>query len=95
MSNAIKFTRKGQILITGNVTPKVDDPDMLVLTVSVTDEGIGMSEENLARVFNGEMLENNIMSQSLNPYSNGIGLLFCKQVCQSLDGNISAVSVLG
>ena len=53
MSNAIKFTRKGKILIHGKVKPKVDDPSMLVLTVSVVDEGIGISDENLARVFNG------------------------------------------
>lgn len=31
----------------------------------------------------------------LNHYSNGIGLSFCKQVCQSLEGDISATSILG
>ena len=81
MSNAIKFTRKGRILITGRVNPRIDDPTMLALTVSVDDPGIGMSEENLARVFDGVILDNNMKSENLNPYSNGIGLAFCKQVC--------------
>ena len=45
LSNAIKFTRKGEITVSGRVSPKVSDPSLLVLTVSVEDEGIGMSDE--------------------------------------------------
>ena len=57
MNNAIKFTRKGTISITGDVRPLDDDPSQLVLTVKVSDEGIGMSDEEAAKVFDG-MIEN-------------------------------------
>ena len=34
-------------------------------------------------------------SRMMNPYGNGIGLEFCKQVFHSFDGYISVKSVLG
>ena len=92
LSNAIKFTRKGEIMVSGHVQQNVDDPSVLLLTVSVADEGIGMSDEEIARVFDGRKVAK---SSSLNPYSNGIGLPFCKKICQIFDGNISVISVLG
>ena len=58
--------------------PKDDDPSFLVLSVSVTDEGIGMSSEDAAKVLNGLIGARNATNQRLNPYGNGIGLVFCK-----------------
>ena len=81
LSNAIKFTRKGEITVSGKVTPKEGDPSLLVLTVSVEDEGIGMADEEIDRVFEGLKESNNQVNRTLNPYSNGIGLSFCKKVC--------------
>ena len=78
LSNAIKFTRQGKIQIRGTVHPKLDDPSQLILTVSVSDEGIGMSPEDASRVFDGPIENKDPTSRSLNPYSNGIGLAFCK-----------------
>ena len=75
--------------------PKENSHDQVILTVSVEDEGIGMSPEDVARVFNGPLLHLNSERESLNPYGNGIGLSFCKQVCQSVDGDISVESILG
>ena len=95
LTNAIKFTRKGNIIITAEVKPKVDTLDELMLEVSVTDKGIGISDDEATKVFNGFFDTRNLESKRLNPYGNGIGLSFCKQVCQSLDGDISVKSVLG
>ena len=66
-----------------------------MLEVVVADEGIGMSDDEASNVFEGFLVTRNHESKSLNPYGNGIGLSFCKQVCQSLDGDISVKSVLG
>ena len=65
------------------------------MTVAVSDEGIGMKEDEVNRVFDGFLSRRNQLSQSLNPYGNGIGLSFCKEICQNLDGNIHATSTLG
>ena len=54
-----------------------------------------MSQEQLAVLFDGASFMASERSKKLNPYGNGIGLAFCKQVCQIMDGDISAKSQLG
>ena len=46
-------------------------------------------------MFDGFHITHNADSRSLNPYGNGIGLYFCREVCQALDGDIEVESVLG
>ena len=53
LTNAIKFTRQGNIFIEARVRAKEDAGGSLFLEVSVEDEGIGMSVEEVARVFDG------------------------------------------
>ena len=65
------------------------------IKVTVSDTGIGMSPEDAERVFDGFFATRNIDSKSLNPYGNGIGLHFCKEVCQFLGGDIEVESILG
>ena len=66
-----------------------------MLIVTVEDDGIGMKAEDVARVFDGPIQPRDANYEHLNPYGNGIGLAFCKQVCQSLDGDITCESSLG
>ena len=76
------------------VVPKVGSLNDLLLKVRVSDNGIGMSLNDLNKVFIGQDSQT-AESRRLNPYGNGIGLSFCKQVCQSLEGDIVAQSELG
>ena len=54
-----------------------------------------MSPEEANRVFEGSLKTGNAESRKLNPYSNGIGLSICKQICESLEGEISCKTRLG
>ena len=54
-----------------------------------------MTTEEAKMVFEGFTGSLNNESRMMNPYGNGIGLAFCKQVCQSLDGDIQVKSILG
>jgi len=54
-----------------------------------------MSSYEASKVFDGFLKTQNPESKSLNPYGNGIGMSLCKQICQSLDGDICVESVLG
>ena len=53
-----------------------------------------MSEEEVRNIFNGKLDTRNIESRRLNPYGNGIGLSFCKEICQILEGDIKVKSAL-
>ena len=66
-----------------------------MLEVTIKDEGIGMSADEAASVFDGFYQTKNQESKRMNLYGNGIGLSFCKLVCQSLEGDITVVSALG
>ena len=66
-----------------------------MLQVTVADQGIGMSEEEQQRVFEPFTKTINIESQKLNRHGNGVGLSICKQICESLDGDISVKSKEG
>ena len=52
-------------------------------------------EEALTQVFDGFQVQRDPVRRRMNPYGNGIGLRFCRQICQSLDGDISVESVQG
>lgn len=89
MANAIKFTRKGLITVSSKLRTISQDEGILLLEVSVLDEGIGMTAHEQLHVFDGFYETTNADSKALNPNGNGIGLHFCKQVCQSLEGDIT------
>ena len=64
----------------------------MILEVKVTDEGIGISEQDQSRIFDNFFKTRNTESRIMNPYGNGIGLSLCKKICQSLDGDIEVRS---
>ena len=86
MSNAIKYTDLGTISI--NVIKK----DKLAL-ISVTDTGVGISQDNLPHIFEKFYLsENWIKKQS---QSNGLGLYITKLLLELMDGKITVESQEG
>ncbi|HSG43912.1 MAG TPA: ATP-binding protein [Anaerolineales bacterium] len=87
VDNAIKFSPKG-----GNVTIKFDQRDENVF-VSVTDQGIGIKEENMPRIFDrfyhleksGDDLFGGI----------GLGLAITRQVIEQHEGKLDVKSKVG
>jgi len=87
ISNAAKFTTDGQIKLEVTET-MVNKKEHIVFTVS--DNGIGMTEEQIKIVFNEFSQANSTSS----PRSGGIGLglNISKRYCTLLNGKISAIS---
>ena len=81
LTNAVKFTKQGLINISARVTLGGPLSAVMMLVVTVKDNGIGMTSEEAKRVFEGFTGSLNNESRMMNPYGNGIGLAFCKQVC--------------
>ncbi|OHD19766.1 MAG: hypothetical protein A2086_10435 [Spirochaetes bacterium GWD1_27_9] len=80
LSNAIKFTKEyGKIEI--NVNNKIDN-----VTVSIKDNGVGMSSEILNKIFK---IDSNIsMKGTNNEEGTGLGLILCKEFIEKHNGKI-------
>lgn len=84
LSNAIKFTHTGgEIIIDSSL-----DNDFI--TCSVTDNGIGISPENISKLFK---VDSTIRKKGTsNERGTGLGLALCKEFVEKNGGNISVES---
>ncbi len=87
LSNALKFTPRG-----GNVKIIVEKIDDLA-KISVQDSGIGISQENINKLFDiGHKVSR---PGTENEHSSGLGLLLCKDFVQMNNGKIWVESTIG
>lgn len=87
LGNAFKFTEQGGVTISGKLLPE----QQLELTIS--DTGIGMSEETLQELF-AEFTQADA-SISRKYEGSGLGLAICDRLIRLMRGKISARSQLG
>jgi PAS domain S-box-containing protein len=81
LSNAVKFTRKD-----GKTIIKSESLDGDKIEVSVEDNGVGISEKNVKRLFK---IEEKVSSQGTDGESStGLGLLLCKEFIERNGGKI-------
>ncbi len=87
ISNAIKFTyENGEIIISA------DTKDELIL-VTVKDNGIGMKQENIEKLFN---IGSNFSTKGTQKEEGtGLGLILCKEFVERNGGNIFVESEYG
>jgi signal transduction histidine kinase/HPt (histidine-containing phosphotransfer) domain-containing protein len=89
-TNAAKFTRNG--VITLSIASRPLSPDDVELTWSVTDNGIGIAEEDIPNLFKefGVAKHRQIYTEGT-----GLGLAICKGLADALGGSVQAKSRLG
>ena len=87
ISNAIKFTSKGGIV---NIFSEQNTSE---ITISVSDNGIGVSSEILSKLFDNT--QKNSLKGTANEKGTGLGLLLCKKFVEKHGGKIWAESELG
>ncbi|OAB29460.1 Signal transduction histidine kinase [Flavobacterium fryxellicola] len=86
LSNAIKFTEKG------SVTIYIDQTTETTLTISVTDTGIGISEDKQAAIF--EAFQQAEGGTSRKYGGTGLGLSISRELAKLLKGEIKVSSAL-
>lgn len=91
LSNAIKFTENGTITIT--IDYKEHAEDTLVLSLSVSDNGIGMTEKQLKIIFDPFLQADGSISRKYG--GTGLGLSICKKIANLLGGDITVKSTEG
>ena len=84
VSNAIKFTKSGGTI---NITAERTDS---ILTISVSDNGIGITPNNLVKLF--DISEILTTKGTANESGTGLGLLLCKEFVEKHGGKIWAES---
>jgi signal transduction histidine kinase/HAMP domain-containing protein len=93
LSNAVKFTDQGRVelRITSVGTPTAGaDP---LIAFSVTDTGVGISEQSLEVIFGAFQQGDGTTSRRYG--GTGLGLAICRELATQLGGQITAQSVPG
>jgi signal transduction histidine kinase len=88
LSNALKFTPQGSVAIRLKHDKSSDE-----ISISVTDTGIGVAEENQKTIF--EAFEQANSSYARRHGGTGLGLSICRRLAQLLEGRITLASQLG
>ncbi len=91
VSNAIKFTNKGEIKV--NVQILNEDEENVNIEFAVSDTGIGIPEDRIVHIF--ENFQQATSETSRLYGGTGLGLAIAKQLVESQGGTIGAKSQLG
>ena len=91
IDNALKFTDKGEIEVRANAIEA--DDERVVLEFSVRDTGIGMTEEQVDKLFNPFVQADGSTTRKYG--GTGLGLAICKRLVEMMGGRIWLESTWG
>ena len=91
ITNAVKFTEKGQVTVSVSIHAR--DENNVTLKFSVTDTGIGITQEQMNRLFSPF---NQADTSTTRRYGGtGLGLALCKSLVEFMQGKIWCNSEIG
>jgi PAS domain S-box-containing protein len=93
VSNAIKFTDRGQVLVRLSATGKNGSSEMELITLEVEDTGQGVSPVLQTKIF--ERFEQGETRPSRGESGTGLGLSICKSLAGLMGGEIALTSQPG
>jgi len=84
LGNAVKFTAQGGIVISMELKHRL--PDAVVIQTSVEDSGIGMTPEELAKIFSAFTQADSSTTRRYG--GTGLGLTICNKLVELMGGSI-------
>jgi len=90
LSNAIKFTERGKIVISAKVLDV--EIDEVTLQFCVEDTGIGLSQEQMSKIFQTYSQADSSTTRKFG--GTGLGLSICENLCEMMNGKIWVESKL-
>jgi CheY-like chemotaxis protein/HPt (histidine-containing phosphotransfer) domain-containing protein len=91
LGNAIKFTAKGSVSVFFRATALSEN--QLTLDVAVEDTGIGMTPEQIEKLFHAFSQADSSITRKYG--GTGLGLTICKRLCELMGGEIKVNSEAG
>lgn len=91
VSNAIKFTQQGSVVIRVMLDQSI--AHLVTLRISVTDTGIGISDEQKKELFNAFNQTSPNITRKFG--GTGLGLVICKKLVEQMHGTIELESDVG
>jgi signal transduction histidine kinase/DNA-binding response OmpR family regulator len=90
-NNAVKFTESGEIVVRARVQER--DEDGQLVCFSVSDTGIGLTQEQMGRLF--QAFEQADASTTRQHGGTGLGLAISKRLAQLMGGDVGVSSEMG
>ncbi|PRY66036.1 two-component system sensor histidine kinase BarA [Vreelandella songnenensis] len=91
VGNALKFTQTGEVIV--RVMLDTQEGQHVVLRTSVSDTGIGLSDEHQKKLFSAFAQAEPSHSRQFG--GSGLGLTICRQLIERMGGEIEVESELG
>ena len=93
-NNAIKFTEQGEVIVAVSLQEKdTSQPECIWLEFSVQDSGIGISAEQMDKLFQPFIQAEDSITRRYG--GTGLGLSICKRLVELMEGEIGAESIPG
>ena len=93
LSNAIKYTPSGGSVMLNIDELACDEPGYMIVRTSVSDTGIGMSQDYLTKIFDAFTRERNTTKSKIT--GSGLGMSIVKKYVDLLGGTIDVESEFG
>ena len=90
-NNAVKFTERGEIVVKAGV--QEEDESGQLVRFAVSDTGVGLSEEQMGRLF--QAFEQADASTTRQHGGTGLGLVISKKLAQLMGGEVGVSSEVG
>lgn len=93
ISNGVKFTDSGAVLVKARASRNGSAPDMADIEIAVKDTGVGMKPEDSARIFDAfEQVDNSITRRHGGA---GLGLAVSRGIVDAMGGSLTVESSPG
>lgn len=90
VSNAIKFTNQGSVLLVARIDRSAREPEMVL---EVRDTGIGIPDDKLKTIFKPFVQADETVTRRFG--GTGLGLAIAKKIAKALGGSLTAASTVG
>ena len=90
-NNAVKFTEHGDVVVSARIQEKTEDGQLIYF--SVRDTGIGLTNEQMGRLF--QAFEQADASTTRQHGGTGLGLAISKRLALLMDGDVGVESAMG